>query len=276
MTIEKKTKIHGFPTGNFLVRSHHSRSLHHGRRLLQVNVDDRTRTAELAAWVDESKGELQEGNIFRMGSNVSYVVTPTVADERLEDHDNQVFYMDEDGRLHSKASPSEHVVHWRFDRDLLPFVTVASTMNFELVLQSPQQQSGRACQFSYNRESKIIAVSAPLADEISDSGSDGASPVSPMSERSFPELVQQEFVLELIPQRHNSNVARFWNYYVNPHEGEERRQQDNEKETAAFSNDLVTDSSRHRRRDVRLAKNMNGCNLPQNNMFQQWDIIPLR
>ncbi|KAG8713096.1 hypothetical protein FRC12_002704 [Ceratobasidium sp. 428] len=251
MTAEKKTEIRGFPAGSFLIRSHHSRSLYHGRRLLQVNVNDGAQSAELAAWVDESKGELQE-------------------DERLKDHDNQVFYIDEYGGLHSKACSREHFVHCRFD---------PSTMNIELSLQSPQQQSerpvGRACQFSYNRDSKIITVSAPLTDETSDSDSDGASVASsPVSERSFPELAQQEFALELIPQKHNSNVARFWNYYVNTQEDEEQHQQNTEEETPAVSNDLAADSSWHRRREVRLVagKDTNGC---QTNMFQRWDIIPL-
>ncbi|KAG8778673.1 hypothetical protein FRC12_024864 [Ceratobasidium sp. 428] len=257
MTTENKTEIRGFPAGSFLIRSHHSRSLYHGRRLLQVNVNDGAQSAELAAWVDESKGELQE-------------------DERLEDHNNQVFYIDEDGRLHSKASSREHFVHCRFN---------PSTMNIELSLQSPQQQSGRpvgsACQFSYDRESKIITASAPLTDEASDSDSRGARVASsPASERSFPELAQQEFVLELIPQMRNSNVARFWNYYVNTstQEGEEQRQQKTEEETPAFSNDLAADSSWQRGREVRLVagKDTNGCNLPQTNMFQRWDIIPLR
>ncbi|KAG8712027.1 hypothetical protein FRC09_020293 [Ceratobasidium sp. 395] len=188
------------------------------------------------------------------GSNVSYGLIPNVADERLQDHDNQVH---EDGGLHSKAGSREHLVH-------------SSTMNIELFLQSPQQQ-----------ESKIITVSAPLTDEASDSDSHGARVASsPVSEHSFPELAQQEFVLELIPRKHNSNVARFWNYYVNTstQKDEEQSQQNTEEETPAFSNDLAADSDWHRRRDVRLvsAKDTNGCNLPQTNMFQRWDIILLR
>ncbi|KAG9125295.1 hypothetical protein FRC07_008216 [Ceratobasidium sp. 392] len=156
-------------------------------------------------------------------------------------------------------------------------------MSLELIIQSPQQQSerstGRACEFSYNRESKIITASAPLADEISDSDSDGVSLSSPMSERSFPELVQQEFVLELMPQKHHSTVARLWNYYViGSKEDEEQSQQDTEKANSPVLSDLAADGSWHRRRNIRLVagKDMSGCYIQQATVFQQWDIIPLR
>ncbi|KAG8747149.1 hypothetical protein FRC10_002198 [Ceratobasidium sp. 414] len=219
MNIEHKIEpqgVRGFPTGNFLIRSHHSQSLYHGRRLLQVGIDDHTQTAGLTVWVDESKGELQE----------------------------------------------------------------ASTMNFESVLQSPQKQSkrcsGRPCQFSYDRVSKVITVSSSLPDNTSDSDSE-ASLSSPMSERSFPELAQQEFILELIPQKHHCPVARLWNYYVGS-EADEGQQQDDEKRATPAPNGRAADGSWHRRRNVRLvAGNDNGDYNPQQaTMFQQWDIIPLR
>ncbi|KAG8687194.1 hypothetical protein FRC08_012119 [Ceratobasidium sp. 394] len=255
MTIEQNIEgVRGFPTGSFLIRSHYSQSLYHGRRLLQVGVDDHTQTVGLTAWVDESKGELQEA-------------------ERLEDHDNQVrVFVDDDGRLQSKASPKDHSFHCRFS---------PSTMNFELVLQSSQNQSkpgaGRPCQLSYDRVSKVIIVSSSLAEDTSDSDSE-ASLSSPMSERSFPEIVQQEFVLELIPQKHHCPVARLWNYYVGSEEDKARRQQDDEKQVAPAPNGRASDGSWHRRRNVRLiAGNDNGAYNPQQpTMFQQWDIIPLR
>ncbi|KAG9087525.1 hypothetical protein FRC06_002498 [Ceratobasidium sp. 370] len=256
MTIEQNTEpqgARGFPTGSFLIRSHHSQSLYHGRRLLQVEVDDHTQTASpLTAWVDESKGELKET-------------------ERLEDHDNQIFYIDNDGKLHSKASPKDHSLHCRFS---------PSTMNFELFLQPPQKQpkrcAGRPCQFSYDRVSKVITVSSPLTDDVSDSDSE-ASLSSPMSERSFPEISQQEFVLELIPREHHCPVARLWNYYVGSEEDKDQRRQDDEKQALPAEDDRVTDGSWHRRRNIRLVpRNDNGDFNPQQaTMFQQWDIIPL-
>ncbi|KAG9125293.1 hypothetical protein FRC07_008214 [Ceratobasidium sp. 392] len=55
--------IHGFPVGNFLIRSHHSRYyFNDGRRLLQVAHNDKKQAAEIMAWVDESKGELKQAN----------------------------------------------------------------------------------------------------------------------------------------------------------------------------------------------------------------------
>jgi hypothetical protein len=53
--------IYGFPTGYFLIRSHYSHSLLHGRRVLKVAHDDNAQASEIVGWVDESNGEMKEG-----------------------------------------------------------------------------------------------------------------------------------------------------------------------------------------------------------------------
>ncbi|KAG8712028.1 hypothetical protein FRC09_020294 [Ceratobasidium sp. 395] len=247
--------IYGFPTGNFLIRSHHSRSQFYGRRLLQVAYDGGNHAAEIIAWVDESKGELKEI-------------------ERLEDHDNQVFCIDDDGRLRSKAHPG-CFVYCRLN---------PNTKNFELALQScerqPEDWSQRACRFSYDGASKAITVWVPATGETClEKYSDTSSAISissSHSERSFTEMVRKSFTLELMPQRRHSTVVRLWNHYTGSKEDEERDHHEYSEAQATPEFIHVVDGSWHRGREIRVvaAQDTSGYGIPTT-MFQEWDIIPL-
>ncbi|QRV94139.1 hypothetical protein RhiJN_22157 [Ceratobasidium sp. AG-Ba] len=241
--------LRGFPNGNFLIRACHSRSGYYGCRLLQVANRSRDQAAEIMAWVDESKGELKEA-------------------ERLDDHNNQVFYLDEDGRLRSKARP-QCLTYCRINPD---------TRDFELILRPVDGQSEeftrRACQFSYDGTSKAITVSMPTADgAYQETFPDNESVASFSSALSLSDVMRKSFVLEMVPQRHHSTMVRFWNYYTGSSEDDEHSR--NAKTAQAAAQD-APDDSWHRGRGVRVVavQEVNGCALPPT-PFQQWDLIPL-